>query len=165
MYTLEVIYCIIFAIITLLSQFLPTDLLLLLDNIFIRIIIVILLLYLITNGPTVTIFGFVMIATLYLERNRRKVYLANKKFDSMDTKERHATVEEASLPQTTVPVNDFDTPIPKERTFLPDNHTSVFEPVSTTINEKHLLASVYPLTENGKASIPELYQKMGVGAM
>jgi len=160
MYQSEVLYFIVLTIIILLSQFASTDLLLVLDNLVVRIAIVILLLYLIGIGPTVGIFGLVMIGVLYLERNRRKVAIANAKFDEMNTKERPATVEEASLPQTTVPVKEFDSPIPKETEFLPQDD-SMFEPVAPSINQKAVLASVYPLSENGSSMTNELYEKMG----
>jgi len=167
MYRFEVIYFTILTIIILLSQFLPTNLLLVLDNIVIRVAIVVLLLYLISISPTVGIFGLVMIGVLYLERNRRKVDIANAKFDEMDAKERPATVEESSLPQKTVPVNDFDTPVPKESEFLPElsEDASMFEPVAPSINQKAVLASVYPLdSEVGSSSMADdLYEKMGFG--
>ena len=161
MYQSEVLYFIVLTIIILLSQFVSTDLLLVLDNLVVRIAIVILLLYLIGIGPTVGIFGLVMIGVLYLERNRRKVAIANAKFDEMNIKERPATVEEASLPQTTVPVKDFDSPIPKESEFLPQDDNSMFEPVAPSINQKAVLASIYPLSENGSSMTNELYEKMG----
>lgn len=78
MYRAELTYFIVLTVIILFSQFLPTGLLLLLDNVVVRIGIVLALLYLITLGPTAGIFGLIAIAIMYLERNKRKVIVAAK---------------------------------------------------------------------------------------
>ena len=107
MYANELMYFIVFTVIILLSQFLPTQILLLLDNIAVRIGSVLLLLYLINIGPTAGIFGIMAISILYIERNRRKVKEAVKKLDDMDIHAPYASVEEAGKPQTTVHVREF----------------------------------------------------------
>jgi hypothetical protein len=162
MYRSEVIYFIVLVIITLASHFVPTNILLVLDHIVVRVAIVLLLLYLINIGPTIGIFGLVAIGVLYLERNRRKISVANSKFDQMEAKERPATVEEEAIPQKTVPVHEFDTPIPTESDFIPHHIDDMFEPVAPSINQKEVLAGVYPLSEVGSASVTtDLYEKMG----
>jgi hypothetical protein len=167
MYRTELLYFILLVFTILASPYLPTNLLLLFDNIIVRVFIVIMLLYLITKGPTVGIFGFVAVAILYLERNRRKVSLAVNKLDAMDVYMRkEATVEEASQPQHTVPVKPFDYPNVKETEFLPhtahDSHE--FEPIAPSINQKAVLSSIYPFQGSGYASDSEkLYESMGVG--
>ena len=85
MYRIELTYFIILTVIILFSQFLPTGLLLLLDNFVARVLIVMGLLYLISLGPTAGIFGFMAVALMFLERNRRKMAVAAKKLDLMDT--------------------------------------------------------------------------------
>lgn len=165
MYRTELIYFVIFAIITLFSQFLPTAILLPLDNFIIRIAIVMILLYVIGIGPTAGIMGLVAIASMYIERNRRKVVVAAKKLESMDFSPRPATVEEASKPQTTVPVNEFDKPVEEEFDYLPHETCSDnFEPVAESINEKAVLSTIYPLhgSESGTGS-NKLYEQMGFG--
>ena len=128
-----------------------------------------LLLYLISIGPTAGILGLVAVSMMYLERNRRKVVVAAKKLDSMDwTRSEFATVEEASKPQTTVPVNEFDKPDDFESDFLPSDtcDSGNFEPVAPTINEKAVLSTIYPLpgsrTESATAS-DDLYEQLGFG--
>jgi hypothetical protein len=166
----EVTYFIVFAIIILLSPFFPTHLLLLLDSIVARIAAILLLLYLIRIGPTVGIMGLMAFSLLYLERNRRKVKNAAKMIDLMDfSKPDHATVEEAGKPQRTVPVNEFDKPIHTETSAIPQDDTcdiTNFEPVAPTINEKGVLATIYPLNkgapESGSAS-DELFEQLGFG--
>jgi hypothetical protein len=169
MYRTELTYFIVLTVIILFSQFLPTWLLLSLDNIIVRIAIVMLLLYLISIGPTAGILGLVAVSMIYLERNRRKVVVAAKKLDSMDwTRSEFATVEEASKPQTTVPVNEFDKPDDFESDFLPHEtcDSGNFEPVAPSINEKAVLSTVYPLpggrTESASAS-DDLYEQLGFG--
>lgn len=169
MYRAELTYFIVLTVIILFSQFLPTDLLLLLDNFVVRIGVVLALLYLITLGPTAGIFGLMAIAIMYLERNKRKVVVAANKLDKMDwERPQQATVEEASKPQTTVPVNEFDKPNDEETDFFPTEtcDSGNFEPVAPTINEKAVLSTIYPLhktgPESGTAS-DELYEKLGFG--
>jgi hypothetical protein len=169
MYRAELTYFIVLTVIILFSPFLPTGLLLLLDNFVVRIGVVIALLYLITLGPTAGILGLMAIAIMYLERNKRKVVVAAKKLDAMDwNRPKQATVEEASKPQTTVPVNEFDKPNEEESDFFPDEtcDSGNFEPVAPTINEKAVLASIYPLNKTGPeagAGSDELYEKLGFG--
>ena len=157
MYRVELIYFIILAVIILFSQFLPTVLLLSLDNVIVRIFIVIILLYLIGVGPTAGIMGLVAVASMYLERNRRKIKVAYKKLELMEPA-KHTTVHEASQPQDTVNVNEFEKPKQKESDYMPQNRTELFEPVSQTINEKHVLASIYPLKGSSN-----LYEELGFG--
>ena len=160
MYRTELIYFVVLTAIILFSQFLPTAILLPLDNFIVRIAIVILLLYLIHIGPTAGIIGLVAISCIYLERNRRKVVVASKKIDLLDTRSTHVTVEEASRPQTTVPVNEFDKPNEEEFDYIPHETCSTdFEPVAPSINEKTVLTTIYPL--NGSSS--KLYEDLGFG--
>jgi len=167
MYRTELTYFIILTVIILFSEFLPTTLLLLLDNFVARIFIVLLLLYLISIGPTAGILGLMLIAIMYLERNKRKVVVAAKKIDEMDwNRPQQATVEEASQPQKTVPVNEFDKPEEEESNFFPTEtcDSENFEPVAPSINEKVVLSSIYPLNghEAGNSS-DQLYEKLGFG--
>jgi hypothetical protein len=168
MYQVELRYFLILTVIILSTPFLPTGLLLLLDNLFIRIGIVILLLYLISIGPTAGIFGLLMIGVLYLERNRSKVKIAKKKLDKMDlTESKMASVEDAAKPQQTVPVPSFDKPIHSESEFLPNEEPcdiTMFEPVAPSINEKAVLSTVYPLAGNESGSgSSELFEQLGFG--
>ena len=169
MYRTELAYFIVLTVIILFTQFLPTGLLLLLDNFLIRILVVLLLLYLISLGPTAGILGLMAIATMYLERNKRKVVVAAKKLDEMDWNlPKQATVKEASKPQTTVPVNEFDKPNEEESDFFPVEtcDSGNFEPVAPTINEKAVLSTIYPLHKTGPEAgdgSDELYEKLGFG--
>jgi hypothetical protein len=169
MYRTELTYFIVLTVIILFSQFLPSGLLLLLDNFLIRILIVLGLLYLISVGPTAGILGLIAISIMYLERNKRKVVVAAKKLDEMDwNRPQQATVEEASKPQTTVPVNEFDKSDEEEFDFFPDEtcDSGNFEPVAPSINQKAVLSTIYPLNKNGPEAgdgSDELYEKMGFG--
>ena len=169
MYRSELTYFVVLTVIILFSQFLPTGLLLALDNFIVRIAIVMLLLYLISLGPTAGIMGLVAVASMYLERNRRKVVVAAKKIDLMDwERPEYATVEEASKPQTTVPVNEFDKPDEEEYDYMPHEtcDSGNFEPVAPSINEKAVLSTIYPLNKNGPESgtgSDELFEQLGFG--
>lgn len=170
MLQVEVIYFIVGAIIILGAPFVPTELLLLLDNIVARAAAIVLLLYLITVGPAVSIIALMALCLLYMERNRRKVFVAARKIDKMDSSlPEYATIEEAARPQKTVPVNEFDKPIPTQTRVIPQEEPcdiTNFEPVAPTINEKSVLSSIYPLNkdapESGSAA-DELFEKLGFG--
>ena len=169
MFQTELTYFIVFTLIILSSPFLPTNLLLPLDNVIIRIAMVILLLFLISIGPTAGILGLMMIAILYMERNRRKVSVALKKIDEMDVhRPAQATVEQEAEPQTTVPVNEFDIPKHDETDYFSTEtcDSGHFEPVAPTINEKNVLATIYPLNnhaaESGTGS-NQLFEELGYG--
>jgi hypothetical protein len=169
MYRTELIYFIVLTVIILFSQFLPTGLLLLLDNVIVRAGIVLGLLYLISIGPTAGILGLVAISVLYLERNRRKVVVAAKKIDLMDfDRPEQATVEEEAEPQKTVPVNEFDTPDGEEFDYMPHEtcESDNFEPVAPTINEKAVLSTIYPLNKYGPEAgtgSDKLFEELGFG--
>lgn len=162
MYQTELIFFIILTVIILFSQFLPTGPLLLLDNFLVRIVLVLTLLYLISLGPTAGIIGLMAIAIIYLERNKRKVEVAAKKLDLMDwRRDDHATVQEASTAQSTVPVNEFDRKNGEESYFIPENKTcdiTDFEPVGPSINEKAVLSTIPPSSSSNK-----LYEELGFG--
>ena len=165
MFQTEINYFVVLALIALSTPFLPSKLLFLLDTLLVKLGMVVLLLYLIRVGPTVGIFGLMAIALLFLERNRRKVGHALEKLDAMDVhRPPQATVQEASLPQKTVPVRAFDQPSPVESTFVPDgDDDSNFEPVAPTINQKAVLSSIYPLSSASSTASQFLYEKLGVG--
>lgn len=168
MYQTELIYFVVLTILIVVPQFLPTELLLVLDHLIVRIGVIFALLYLVNKGPTAAIFGFMAIASLYLERNRRKVKVAANKLDAMDVNFlKQATVEEASRPQKTVSVRSFDKPKQEESIYLPEDNTcdiTNFEPVAPTINQKAVLSSIYPLNQDGQATASDsLYEKMGFG--
>jgi hypothetical protein len=109
------------------------------------------------------------ISIMYLERNKRKVVVATKKLDEMDwNRPQQATVEEASKPQTTVPVNEFDSPNEEESDFFPDEtcDSGNFEPVAPSINEKAVLSTIYPLNKYGPEAgdgSDQLFEKLGFG--
>jgi len=166
----ELIYFVVLTFIILFAPFFPTSVLLLLDHILFRLAAVVLLLYLISTGPTAGIFGLIVVCVLYLERNRRKVAVAVKKLDRMDVyRPAQATVEEAGTPQKTVPVNSFATPNNEESPYVPEDAgcaNDMFEPIAPTINQKAVLSTIYPLStdapESGTAAT-DLYEKLGFG--
>ena len=169
MFRNEIQYFVVLTALVLLAPFLPSGLLILLDNLIVRLGMVALLLYCIHIGPTVGIFGMIAIASLYLERNRRKVGLALEKLDAMEVPHApQATVKEASTPQKTVPVRQFDIPAPTESVYVPEddgsNQDSNFEPVAPSINQKAVLSTIYPLSSGSSGSgAQHLYEKMGLG--
>lgn len=172
MFQTELTYFIVLSLLILFSSFLPTGLLLLLDNVLVRLLVVLALLFLISTGPTAGIFGLMALASLFLERNRRKVAVALQKVDLMDNAApQQATVEQEAQPQKTVPVNAFDKPEDEESIYMPKDidecmDITNFEPVAPTINEKAVLATVYPLHKDGAEAgtgSNQLFEELGFG--
>lgn len=143
------------------SPYLPDSILLVLDNLFIRIGTVLLVLWAITHGPVIGTAMLLLIVQLYVERNNRKITntkihlyseIASKmsagegadglgkdgRRESLNI-EREATVDESSNSQKTVPVVAFDTPTlgnvwswnPKDAC-----NGDEFKPVAASINTK-----------------------------
>jgi len=159
MYPTELVYLTVCTIIILGSSFLPTGILLILDNIIVRIGLILLLLYVNRVGSTASIIVLVTICVLYLERNRRKVKQALDKLDAMEVP-KYAEVTEAYKKTMPVDVPAFDTAVHTEDDYIPEesqNHE--FEPVDFSINQKVVLNTIYPLNE----PVDELYKKMGFG--
>ena len=161
--------------IILISSFLPSGILLLLDYLIVRAVLVIVLLVMMNMGPTAGIFFLMAIAVLYLERNRRKVSLARDKLDELDVSQpTQAPVEVAYIPQKNVPVNTFDHAPILESDFLPDgifttadtlevlpSGTGEFYPVDSSINQKDVLPTIY---DSGSASVANgMYEDAGFG--
>lgn len=162
MNTIELPYFVVLSIILIMAPFMPSDILIMFDSLLIRVLIVLVLLFLITVGPTAGIFGLLVVGAIYLERNRRKISYASKKLDLIDVNyPKQMTVEEESKPQTTVPVVDFNIPSdPNEIPYMPTEEcgSDNFEPVGPTINAKEVL----PVIENGaKANI--FFERLGFG--
>ena len=169
MFRNEIQYFVVLTALVLLAPFLPSGLLILLDNLIVRVGMIAALLYCIHIGPTVGIFGLIAISALYLERNRRKVGLALEKLDAMEVPHApQATVKEASTPQKTVPVRQFDIPSPTEYVYVPEDNGSHqddnFEAIAPSINQKAVLSTIYPLSSSSSGSgAQHLFEKMGVG--
>ena len=169
MFRNEIQYFVVLTALVLLAPFLPSGLLILLDNLIVRLGMIAALLYCIHIGPTVGIFGLIAIASLYLERNRRKVGLALEKLDAMEVPHApQATVKEAGTPQKTVPVRQFDIPAPTESVYVPEDNGSHqddnFEAIAPSINQKAVLSTIYPLSSTSSGSgAQHLFEKMGVG--
>ena len=169
MFRNEIQYFVVLTALVLLAPFLPSGLLILLDNLIVRLGMIAALLYCIHIGPTVGIFGLIAIASIYLERNRRKVGLALEKLDAMEVPHApQATVKEAGTPQKTVPVRQFDIPAPTESVYVPEdngsNQDDNFEAIAPSINQKAVLSTIYPLSSTSSGSgAQHLFEKMGVG--
>ena len=166
----EIPLFILLILIVAVAPFLPTRLLLLLDWLVMRIFAVVLLLYAVSLGPIAAVFGFMALAILYMERNRRKVQGGLQKWEELDAAQyKLASVEEAHRAQSTVRVAPFDTPDESETDYAPQEEPmdiSVFDPVAPSQNEKVVLASAYPVghqSSSSTSSLSSIYEQLGVG--
>lgn len=147
-----------------LTPLIPSNLLAVLDLIFIRIFVVFALLWAITKGPRIGLLAFIFIAVLYLERNRRKMDFARDRFSKIveaDTLPQ-MSVEEEGQGQTTVNVRDFDKPEDRTFYYLPNPscaaNSNTFEPPAETLNGK----IVFPSIPQGEKAA-KVFQRDGFG--
>ena len=165
----------VFVAIVLAAPFIPSAALLILDSLVVRVALIAVLLFMTRMGPIPSLFCFMAIAALFLERNRRKVGLAQKALDrlqAMDSTSKPLAEVGAAAAQSSpagaagllqshanpvAPV-EFDRPIPRETGFLPlrEMDTATFEPVGESINEKVVLASAY---RGGAASVSDRFHE------
>ena len=130
------------------SPVIPAMVLLLLDNIVIRVLVVAALLYSITQGPLIGLATLVTIGLLFIERNRHKVLNAKFKFEQiMEASDSpQMTVEQEGVPQNTVKVREFDEADGRKAIFLPGKNTGNDEfhrvPWSVELNDKRVLQTV-----------------------
>jgi hypothetical protein len=127
----------------------PWALLSLLDNLLVRVVLLVGLVAAVYHGYATGLLALVVIGLLYMERNRRKVNQARQRFDNLtaeDLKKPQATVEEEAIPQDTVPVVEFDTPQDVEFGYLPQKKmgSDAFErvPFSENLDQKSPLPTV-----------------------
>jgi hypothetical protein len=130
------------------SPVIPTMALLLLDNIIVRVLVVLALLYAVSEGPLIGLATLVTIGLLFIERNRHKVLNAKFKFEQiMEASDSpQMTVEQEGVPQNTVKVREFDEADGREAIFLPGKNTGNDEfnrvPWSEELNDKRALKTV-----------------------
>jgi len=130
------------------SPVIPAMVLLLLDNILVRVLVVVALLYSITQGPLIGLATLVAIGLLFIERNRHKVLNAKFKFEQiMEASDSpQMTVEQEGVPQNTVKVREFDEADGRDAIFLPGKNTGNDEfhrvPWSEELNDKRVLKTV-----------------------
>jgi hypothetical protein len=136
-------------LVAILAPLSPWTLLSLLDNLLVRLAILLGLVAAVYHGYATGLLALVVIGLLYMERNRRKVTQARKRFDNLtaeDLKRPQATVEEEGTPQDTVPVVEFDTPQDVEFGYLPPKKMGSDEfnrvPFSENLDQKTPLPTV-----------------------
>ena len=144
----------------------PWALLSLLDNLLVRVVLLVGLVAAVYHGYATGLLALMVIGLLYMERNRRKVDQARKRFDNLtaeDVKRTQATVEEEGTPQDNVPVVEFDTPQDVEFGYLPPKKmgSDAFErvPFSEDLDDKGPLPTV-PI---GAISAPLFNKFVGAG--
>lgn len=157
----ELTYILVLAGIILLAPSLPTNLLMILDTLIFRLASILLILYAINLGPHIGLMTLLVVGLLYLERNRRKIQIAASRINKMDNNDGiapYATVEQASKPQNTVPVRDFNEPEDLSLHFLPNDHMGSDEFHSVggeSLNDKIALASA-PLGEDAASMFEDI---------
>ena len=120
-YKKEVYSLIGLLVVTFAAPALPKPILQLLDNIIVNIVIVLGILFAVTQGPLLGIMALMAAAMLYMERNRVKVHAARTKFNEIQEASDPAqmTVEQEGEPQETVAVREFRQARASESIYLP----------------------------------------------
>jgi len=124
------------------------SLLVVLDNLVIRVLLGIALLLAIMKSYLIGIAVFVAIGLLFIERNRSKVRKARDIF--LEKHDAHSSplmsVEEEGKPQTTVKVLDFEEADGRETTYLPGKNVGSDDfrrvPWSESLDDKRVLPTV-----------------------
>ena len=108
-------------VVTFAAPVLPRPVLQLLDNIIVNIVLLLGVLFAVTQGPLLGIMGLMAVAMLYMERNRAKVSAARTKFNEIQEASDPAemTVEQEGESQETVPVREFRKARESESIYLP----------------------------------------------
>lgn len=157
----DYMHLIIMAAVILLTPSLPNGILFLFDSIIIRITVVLFLLYMIGTDYMGGLLALLMIGSIFLERNRRKVLIARNSVDKMDPyASNKMTVEEEGKPQKTVKVLPFYTPDLEVISYEPkrDMGSNEFHPIAETIDHKNPLETI-PLGEKSA----DMYEHDGFG--
>ena len=120
-YKKEVYTLIGLLIVTFAAPVLPGAILKLLDNIIVNIVLILGVLFAITQGPLLGIMALMATAMLYMERNRIKINAARTKFNEIQEASDPAemTVEQEGESQETVPVREFRKARESESIYLP----------------------------------------------
>jgi hypothetical protein len=155
MATKEVNQIALLAIIFILIPILPSFIFKGFDNIIIRIISILFVLWSVSQNITLGVVSLVVVGSLYLERNRRKVIELKKKLEKQiidDSAPSLMTVEEESEAQKSVPVVDFERPGGEEETYLPKESMGKndFSTVDETINQKIAIKTIIPGAQSEK---------------
>jgi hypothetical protein len=151
-YKKEVYSLIGLLIVSFAAPVIPRPILQLLDNIIVNIVLLLGVLFAVTNGPLIGIMGLRAVAMLYMERNRAKVSAARTKFNEIQEASDPAemTVEQEGESQETVPVREFRKARESESIYLPgpkvgdDDFDAVLG--APDLNQKKVLPTV-PLGE------------------
>lgn len=152
------------------APYIPSNVLAVLDLFIIRVLVVLALLWAVTQGPVAGVAGLVIVGVLYLERNSRKVAMATQRFvkmtEEMEPREENATVEQEGVSQKTVFVREFD---------IPEDRTMYYMPAASCAANSNDFAPLPPGesldTKRALPSIPVgaqsagLYQAAGFGRM
>lgn len=155
MATKEVNQIALLAIIFILMPIIPSFIFKGFDNIIVRIFAILFVLWAVSQNITLGVVSLVVIGSLYLERNRRKVIEVKKKLEIQiiqDSAPSLMTVEEESEAQKSVPVVDFERPGGEEETYLPKESMGKndFFAVDATIDQKTAIKTIIPGAQGEK---------------
>jgi hypothetical protein len=116
--------------------YLPRSVLILTDNLLVRATLLGLIIASAYNGPVSAISTFIVIAFLFIERNRVKIHHMEK-IMSQSTPESPA-IAEIQTPPTAPEQPAFDTPVVESQPFMPqeDSGSDAFAPVAESMNQK-----------------------------
>jgi hypothetical protein len=139
-----------------LIPYLPKELLLLLDNIFVRIAVIVGLLALVHISPLASVAGFLVVALLFIERNKAKIKSVRRVMEQV--MEPSPAIEEIVSSPTAPPQPEFEVPVKNEMDFFPKEESgdNTFTPVAESQDTKQPLPTE---TSNGSdKAIVQLFQ-------
>jgi hypothetical protein len=122
-----------------LIPYLPRSVLILTDNIFVRLILLVSLISAAYVSPIVAVATFVLIALLFVERNKAKMTHLKSAMEQ-STPESEA-IADIVTPETAPAQPEFDTPTVRSHAYMPQNDSgdNSFAPVAESMNQKQPL--------------------------
>jgi len=139
-----------------LIPYLPSELLLVLDNVFVRIAVIVGLLALVHVSPLSSIAGFIVVALLFIQRNKAKINSVRRAMEQVQ--EPSPAIEEIVTPSTAPSQPDFEVPVKKYQDFFPKEESgdNTFAPVDESQDTKQPLPT--ETSSGSQKAIQELFQ-------
>lgn len=138
----ETNYLVAFILLSFLIPYLPQQILLLADNFFVRLALLVGLIMAAYVSPIVAMGAFVTVGVLFVYRNQAKVMQLQSAMN-LTTDAESPAIQSIETPETAPVQPSFDVPVVESVQFMPqiDSGEDAFEPVAPSMNHKQPLAT------------------------
>jgi hypothetical protein len=138
----ETNYLVAFILVSFLIPYLPQDILLLVDNFFIRLALLAGLIAAAYVSPIVAMGAFITLGVVFVYRNQAKIHQLQSAMN-LTTNAESPAIQSIETPETAPVQPSFDTPVVESVQFMPQNDSGedMFTPVAPSMNQKKPLAT------------------------